>query len=675
MTNLSQNLLAHESSPYLRQHKDNPVHWRPWSRAALDEAASAGKPILLSVGYAACHWCHVMAHESFEDNEVAAVMNRLFVNIKVDREERPDIDQIYMAALTAMGEQGGWPLTIFLTPDGQPFWGGTYFPKEPRYGRPGFIQVLEAVARTWDDKRDELARSAGALADHVRSRLAPNTDIVAMDAGLLPALAESIQSSIDQVKGGLRGAPKFPNAPFMYTLWTSWLQHGVPAHRDSVLSSLQMMLSGGIYDHIGGGLCRYAVDDRWLVPHFEKMLYDNAQLIELATAAYGATGSDLFRVRIEETIGWLRREMILPGGGFASSLDADSEGEEGKFYLWTREELNAVLGQDDAARFLSIYELTAPEGWEGDPILHRLSSPALGEADADPFFIEAKQRLIARRGHRVRPGRDDKLLVDWNGQAIAAIANAARVFGRSDWLELAQDAFHCVAESTVDGRLPHSILGEDRLFPCMSTDYAAMINAAISLSEATGSREYTAKARDWLEMLDRWHADEDGKGHYLTASDAVDVPMRIRGDVDEAVPSATAQTIRAMLRLSMLTGDDLLYGRTVTAAEAALGRIAQQRYGQAGIICSAEQARQPRKLVIVDDDKKTLVTEANRFPDFLRTDTFLDVGEGANDRVELPGGAVLDSSRPGAWLCIGQSCLPPVRSGAELADLLRRPTG
>lgn len=676
MTNLPpQNLLARESSPYLRQHQDNPVHWRPWSRAALDEATRDRKPILLSVGYAACHWCHVMAHESFEDDDVAAVMNRLFVNIKVDREERPDIDQIYMAALTAMGEQGGWPLTVFLTPDGRPFWGGTYFPKEPRYGRPGFIQVLEAVARTWTDKENELARSADALADHVRSRLAPSAGAAALDPGLLPVFAESIHSSIDQQKGGLRGAPKFPNAPFMNVLWASWLQRGEATHRDAVAHSLQAMLSGGIYDHLGGGLCRYSVDDRWLVPHFEKMLYDNVQLIDLGTAAYGETGSDLFRLRIEETVGWLQREMMLPEGGFASSLDADSDGEEGKFYLWTREQLIAALGSPEVDAFLSAYELTAPEGWEGDPILHRLSSPTLGPADEDPDFIEAKQRLLDERSHRNRPGRDDKLLVDWNGHAVAAIAGAARVFGREDWLKLAESVFHYVTESMVDNRLPHSILGDERLFPCMATDYAAMINAAVSLSEATGNYTFANQALAWLEMLDRWHIDEDGIGHYLTASDAEDVPMRIRGDIDEAVPSATAQTIRAVLRLAMLTSNDALYDRAVSMAEAALGRIAQQRYGQAGIICAAELVRQPRKLVVVDDGEGKLISEANRFPDSMRTDRFLAVGEGVDGHVSLPGGAVLDSSGPGAWLCVGQTCFPPVRTADELASLLRRPTG
>lgn len=663
-----ENLLARASSPYLRQHRNNPVHWRPWSSAALDEARTLDRPILLSVGYAACHWCHVMAHESFEDERVAAVMNRLFVNIKVDREERPDVDQIYMAALTAMGEQGGWPLTMFLTPDARPFWGGTYFPKQPRYGRPGFVQVLEAVHRTWQEKKQELDRSADALATHVEARLAPAASRGTLNADTLSAFADSIFSSIDQAKGGLRGAPKFPNAPFMNVLWLNWLQNGGASHRDAIVNSLKSMLSGGIYDHLGGGLCRYSTDDSWLVPHFEKMLYDNAQLVALASQAYAETGDELFRVRIEETIGWLSREMLVPGGGFASSLDADSDGEEGRFYLWTRDEIEAVLGAADAERFLARYELAKPETWEGDPVLHRLSSPDHGPADTD--LLEAKSRLLAARERRNRPGRDDKVLVDWNGLVIVALAGAGRLFGRQDWIGLAARAFRFVAESSPDGRLPHSILGEEGLRPCMASDYAAMIKAAVSLCEATGDRAYAMQAREWLESLDRWHGDEEGTGHYFTASDSADAPMRVRGDIDEAVPGATAQAIEAMLRLAMLTSDDALYDRTVRTAEAALGRIAQQRYGQAGIVYAAELVRRPKKLIIVDAEEKSLVSEANRFADASRTDIFLPLDADGND-VTLPDGAVLDASQPGAWLCIGQSCLPPVRSGDELARLLR----
>lgn len=672
MTILAQeNLLARESSPYLRQHRDNPVHWRPWSSAALGEARALQRPILLSVGYAACHWCHVMAHESFEDRDVAAVMNRLFVNIKVDREERPDIDQIYMAALTAMGEQGGWPLTMFLTPEAKPFWGGTYFPKEPRYGRAGLIQVLEAVARTWEEKRAELDRSADALAGHVRARLSPKAgQVAALDRQLLPTFAGSIASSIDMARGGLKGAPKFPNAPFMDALWLNGRNNGAGEQVDAVVLSLRSMLAGGIYDHLGGGLCRYSTDESWLVPHFEKMLYDNAQLISLATRAYAATGDELFRCRIEETVEWLSREMRVEGGGFASSLDADSDGEEGLFYLWSRQQVADVLGAADAERFLSCYELARPQGWEGDPILHRLDTPDFGPADSDPDIAGMKHSLLAARAERTRPGRDDKVLVDWNGLAIGVLAQAGRTFGQTGWIELAAAAFRFVSESAVDDRLPHSILGNQRLFPCMASDYAAMIESAVSLCEATGDRRYAEHAVIWQAMLDRWHGDEDGGGHYLTASDAADVPMRIRGDIDEAVPSATAQIIRAMARLATLTSDDDLYRRAVTAAENALGRIAQQRYGQAGIVVSAELAREPKKLVIVDTAEGSLVSVANRYPDVARTDIAVRL-ETELPEISLPGGAVLDASSPGAWLCIGQTCLPPVRQPEELERLLR----
>ena len=362
--------------------------------------------------------------------------------------------------------------------------------------------------------------------------------------------------------------------------------------------------------------------------------------------------------------------MLLPGGGFASSLDADSEGEEGLFYLWTPEEIESVLGAGDARQFLAVYELASPDGWEGDPILHRLSAPDYGPTDHDPALLDLKGRLLEARGTRIRPGRDDKVLADWNGRTIAAIAGAARLFGRPDWLKLAEGAYRFVSESAVDDRLPHSILGEQRLFPCMASDYAAMISAAVALCEATGDRRYAGQAKTWLESLDRWHGDEDGTGHYLTASDAGDVPMRIRGDIDEALPGATAQTVRAMAQLAMLTSDDELYRRAVAAAEAALGRIAQQRYGQAGIVLAAELVREPKKLVIADGPDQALVSAANRFIDMARTDIFLPA-DSAHGDVTLPGGAVLDVSGPGAWLCIGQTCLPPTRTPEELEALLR----
>ncbi|MEP6567614.1 MAG: thioredoxin domain-containing protein, partial [Mesorhizobium sp.] len=538
MTLPAQNLLAEEASPYLQQHSGNPVHWRAWSPAALAEAKTLRRPILLSVGYAACHWCHVMAHESFENDAVAAVMNRLFVNIKVDREERPDIDQIYMAALSAMGEQGGWPLTMFLTPDGKPFWGGTYFPREPRYGRPGFIQVMEAVDKAWREKRPSLDQSADGLTNHVEARLAGTYAKAALDPDTLKQLAGGIDGMIDRDLGGLRGAPKFPNAPFMQTLWLSWLRDGSSAHRDAVLTSLEKMLAGGIYDHIGGGLSRYSTDAEWLVPHFEKMLYDNAQLIRLCNWAYAASGSDLFRVRIEETIDWLLREMRVDGGAFAASLDADSDGEEGLFYTWTKDEIESVLG-DDSALFFNHFTLSGPHGWEGKPIVHQSAAQQTLSIVERDQLIPLKEKLLAAREHRVRPGRDGKALTDWNGLMIAALAEAGRSLGRADWIEAAERAFAHIAGSSRDGRLPHSMLGAKKLFPALSTDYAAMTNAAVSLFEATGHWSYVERARQFIEQLDHWHQDNDKTGYFLTASDSTDVPIRIRGDVDEAITSAS----------------------------------------------------------------------------------------------------------------------------------------
>jgi uncharacterized protein len=660
------NLLAEEASPYLRQHADNPVHWRPWSAASLAEARELDRPILLSVGYAACHWCHVMAHESFEDSEVAAVMNRLYINIKVDREERPDIDQIYMAALAATGEQGGWPLTIFLTPDGRPFWGGTYFPKIARYGRPGFIQVLESVNRAWTEKRTEIDNSADILNQHVNQRLSASTPASPVSRESLSRLADGVAGMIDPQLGGLRGAPKFPNAPFMHTLWLSWLTDGVESHRDAVVQSMEKMLDGGIYDHIGGGLCRYSTDAEWLVPHFEKMLYDNAQLIRLAGWAYAATGNELFRIRIEETVGWLLREMRVKSGGFASSLDADSEGDEGLFYTWSEPEIRAVLGEH-ADDFLSAYRLAAPSDWHGKPIIH-IAAP-LSAADRTRL-LPSREKLLHVRAARIRPGRDDKVLADWNGLTITALAEAGRQFNRPDWIEAARTAYRFVSESSdAAGRLPHSILEERRLFPAMSSDYAAMITAATALQQATGDPSCIDDARRWAMLLDQWYAADTG--HLLTASDSADTPMRIRGDVDEAVPSATGQIVEALFRLAQMTGEPADIERAWQVAEAAAGRGLALPYGQAGIVNGCAIGLGALKLVTVDDPHEAIfATLADRLPDPRRIDIRLTVGDSA---AELPGGTVPDTNRPGAWLCTDRLCLPPIFDPEKAEAALRRP--
>lgn len=671
MTLPAQNLLAEEASPYLQQHSGNPVHWRAWSPAALAEAKALQRPILLSIGYAACHWCHVMAHESFENDQVAAVMNRLFVNIKVDREERPDIDQIYMAALSSMGEQGGWPLTMFLNPDGKPFWGGTYFPREARYGRPGFIQVMEAVDKAWREKRESLDQSADGLTNHVEARLAGVHAKAALDRDTLSDLAGRIDGMIDRDLGGLRGAPKFPNAPFMHTLWLSWLRDGVASHRDAVLISLEKMLAGGIYDHIGGGLSRYSTDAEWLVPHFEKMLYDNAQLIRLCNWAYAATGNDLFRIRIEDTVAWLLREMRVDGGAFAASLDADSDGEEGFFYTWSKDEIDTVLG-DDSTLFFKYFTLSAPHGWKGRPIVHQTDAQQSQSVPDRNVLVPLKEKLLAAREQRVRPGRDGKALTDWNGLMIAALAEAGRSLGRREWIAAAATAFDHIAQASQDGRLPHSMLGAKKLFPALSSDYAAMTNAAIALFEATGDSSYVDRARQFIDQMDRWHRDSDGTGYHLTASDSIDVPIRIRGDVDEAISSATSQIIEALVRLASVTGDLELQDKAWRVAEHAMGRAGHQSYGQAGIVNACSLALEPLKLVLVDSSESpSLVPVANRNPDPRRIDIVVAIGTDAN-RPILPGGVLPPTDRPGAWLCTGQVCLPAVTDVGELERLLRR---
>ncbi|RWN01610.1 MAG: thioredoxin domain-containing protein [Mesorhizobium sp.] len=671
MTLPAKNLLAEEASPYLQQHSGNPVHWRAWSPASLAEAKALERPILLSVGYAACHWCHVMAHESFENDDVAAVMNRLFVNIKVDREERPDIDQIYMAALSAMGEQGGWPLTMFLTPDGKPFWGGTYFPREARYGRPGFVQVLEAVDKAWREKNESVNQSADGLTTHVEARLSGSHAKAVLDRDTLATLANGIDGMIDRELGGLRGAPKFPNAPFMQTLWLSWLRDGATAHRDAVLLSLEKMLAGGIYDHIGGGLSRYSTDAEWLVPHFEKMLYDNAQLIRLCNWAYAATRNELFRTRIEETIDWLLREMRVEGSAFAASLDADSEGEEGLFYTWSRDEIETVLG-DESALFFQYFTLSSPHGWEGKPIIHQTEPQQKQSVANRDRLIPLREKLLAAREQRVRPGRDGKILTDWNGLVIAALAEAGRALKRIDWIEAAEQAFAAIASAGRDGRLPHSMLGAKKLFPALSSDYAAMANAAISLFEATGTSTYAELAGQFIAQLDQWHSDENNTGYYLTASDSSDVPIRIRGDADEAIPSATGQIIEAMVRLSSLSGDPELREKTWKVAEHAAGRAAHQAYGQAGIVNACALALEPLKLVLVDSpEDPRLVPVANRNPDPRRIDSIVPVGAATN-LPTLPGGVLPPTTEPGAWLCTGQVCLPAITDAEELERRLRR---
>ncbi|MEK9680140.1 MAG: thioredoxin domain-containing protein, partial [Rhodospirillaceae bacterium] len=410
------NQLGAESSPYLLQHKDNPVHWLPWGDEAFEIAKKEDKPVLLSIGYAACHWCHVMAHESFESDEIAAQMNEQFVNIKVDREERPDIDSIYMSAINLMGEQGGWPLTVFLTPDGEPYWGGTYFPPKSRYGRPGFPEVLKAMANVYHDQKDKVIANTTALKEALDGVSAVKDTgrggLTSVDE--LDGLAADAVRMIDPLRGGTVGAPKFPQPTFLQFFWRAYKRTGNENFKNATLISLIQMCQGGIYDHLGGGFARYSTDEVWLVPHFEKMLYDNAQLAELMTLVWQETDHSILKVRIAETIDWVLRDLGLEGGGLAGTLDADSEGVEGKFYVWSESEIDEVLGEESEF-FKTIYDVSADGNWEGSTILNRTRTLALGSEADEARLKAAREKLLAVRDKRIWPGLDDKVLADWNG--------------------------------------------------------------------------------------------------------------------------------------------------------------------------------------------------------------------------------------------------------------------
>jgi uncharacterized protein YyaL (SSP411 family) len=678
----AENRLARETSPYLLQHKDNPVHWWAWGPEALAEARRTGKPILLSVGYAACHWCHVMAHESFEDAATAAQMNELFVNIKVDREERPDIDAIYMRALHSLGEQGGWPLTMFLDSEARPFWGGTYFPPEPRFGRPSFRHVLGEVARVYREEPDKVAHNAGRLIAALKER--PHGGGAAPDLtdGGISALAGAMVRAVDARRGGLAGAPKFPQWSFFWLLWRLAIRYGDPAALQAVDTSLTNICQGGIYDHLGGGFARYSVDERWLVPHFEKMLYDNALLIDLMTEVYRETGSALYKARIAETVGWLEREMIAEGGGFAASLDADSEGEEGRFYVWSRAEVEEVLGANDARLFCEVYDVTREGNWEGRTILNRLGSLDLRAPEEEAALVAMRAKLLARRSGRVRPGWDDKVLADWNGLMIAALAQAARVFERPEWLERAKGAFHFVlTRMEQDGRLIHSYRSGRAQAPATASDYANMVWAALRLYQATGDATYLGVAERWVAVADEqyWVAglDQGLGGYAFTADDTPDVIVRLRAAHDDAVPNANGVMLSNLVALNLLTGKPRYLEWAEAIPRAFAADMARNTFGHCGLIAAVLDLIAPQHVVVIEPHAAGAPPGASPL-----ARAMLDLSlPGAVQHAVAPGQTIGNSAlagksavggKPTAYACLGPQCSLPVTEPEALVELLRK---
>jgi uncharacterized protein YyaL (SSP411 family) len=666
------NLLSEASSPYLLQHAHNPVHWRPWGEDALKEARITKKPILLSVGYAACHWCHVMAHESFEDPDTAALMNALFVNIKVDREERPDIDALYMNALQLLGEQGGWPLTMFLTSDAEPFWGGTYFPPEPRWGRPSFRQVLQGIAAAYREDGAKVAQNVGALKAGLGRMAASHPGPLPSEAQF-NAIALGLVRATDRVEGGLDGAPKFPNPSIFRFLWQMAHRLGQPACAEVVELLLHRMSQGGIHDHLGGGYARYSVDAQWLVPHFEKMLYDNAQILELLALVHAARPDPLYAQRAQELVGWLTCEMLAPGGGFASSQDADSEGEEGRFYVWSEAEIDALLPASDAALFKRVYDVTASGNWEGKNILNRRAHPQLLSADAVATLERCRKILFEARQKRVPPGRDDKVLADWNGLMIAALARAAAVFRRPEWLSPARAAFDFVAQNMAapDGRLHHAWRAGRASAAGLLEDHAAMARAALALHQATGEARYLTQAIAWAEAAQRHFAAPDG-GYFVSADDASDVLVRPRTAGDNATPSGNGLMAEVEARLWQLTGED----RWRIQAEATIGAFTgldQALAAMPSLLAAADFLGRGVTAVIAGEPSNP-ATEVLLVAALAHSDPAVTVLRAPDPDALPPGhpahgkGAV--EGEPAAYVCQNGTCSLPVTDPATLAGRL-----
>ena len=661
------NRLSAEPSPYLLQHADNPVDWYPWGEEALEKARREAKPILLSIGYSACHWCHVMAHDCFEDAEVAAAMNRLFVNIKVDREERPDLDQIYQSAhqlLTRRG--GGWPLTVFLTPDQTPFFAGTYFPKTPRYQLPGFIDLMENVARAWHERRGEVLAQNEAVRDALLQQQPAATGQPDLDAAPLDAAVRDLAEAFDPVWGGFSPAPKFPRPGELFFLLRQ-AQAGNAQAREMALFTLRKMASGGMVDQLGGGFCRYSVDAQWAIPHFEKMLYDNGPLLHLYADAWALTGEPLFADTAVGIVDWLLREMRAPDGGFYSALDADSEGHEGKFYVWTPDQARALLSAEEYAVAAPVYGFDAPPNFENarwNPILARpLSEVAvelgLAEADAAALLDSARQKLFAARETRVRPGRDDKQLTSWNALMAAGLAHAGRVMCRPDWVAEAHAALDFLHRHLWrDGRLFASFKhGEARLNAYLD-DHAFLLDALLETLQAGYREADMAWARQLADALLAHFEDTEAGGFFFTRHDHEALIVRPKPGYDNATPSGNGVAAYALQRLGHVLGEPRYLEAGARCLNLFHAHLVQQPIAYPTLLAVLDEALLPPRVILLRGPGADVHAWAST----------LSTRLGARDLLlALPNGLSLppalakpESDHAAAWICSGTACQPPL---------------
>ena len=665
------NRLAHESSPYLRQHADNPVHWRPWGPEAMAEAVERDVPILLSVGYSACHWCHVMAHESFEDGATAAVMNEHFVNVKVDREERPDVDAIYMEAVQAMTGRGGWPMSVFLTPDGRPFYGGTYFPPTRHGQMPSFVELLEAVHDTWATRRDQLFEQADRLTEALGQggRMQAGADVPGPE--VLEHAINHLNQAFDEEWGGFGGAPKFPTPQNLDFVLRGLARTGVEELAAITETTLDAMASGGMYDHLGGGFARYSVDPHWVVPHFEKMLYDQSGLVRLYLHGHLVTGHARYAQVVEETVDYVLRDLRQPGSGIASAEDADSldasgRSEEGAFYTFTPDEVRSALGDaglgdvvDDA---LAWWELDRPANFEGRWIPVRTHHR--GDWDRPPAIEAARAALFEARATRPRPGLDDKVLTEWNAHWVSALAEAGFALGRQDWVEAAVDTAEFLLSSLRrdDGRWLRSWqadTGAKHL--AFAGDHAALVDAFTRVAEATGQARWITEARSVADAMLELFWDTDQGGLFTTGSDGEQLVARDKDLQDQALPSANSTAAVALLRLAALTGEDRHVGPAAGILRLS-GELAARVPSAFGVLLGAIDLHHTgtTEIVIAGDRPDLLDVVRHRW----LPNAVLAWGQ----RYDSPLWADRDDDR--AYVCRNHTCQLPASTPEELAAQL-----
>jgi len=565
------NHLKDALSPYLLQHKDNPVDWYQWGEAAFAEAKRRDVPIFLSIGYSTCHWCHVMAHECFEDSEIAKYLNDHFVAIKVDREERPDIDHIYMDALTRMAGQGGWPLNIFLTPDQKPFFGGTYFPPEPRHSLASFPQILQSITQLWKSERERIVTASNEMVSLLQKTINKSNDNQLTLDSLIHVDAYTI-SLIDNIEGGLRGAPKFPQIPLWRWLFTIAVLNSDNALLSSCQLTAEKLCLGGIYDHIGGGWMRYSTDAKWLAPHFEKMLYDNAQIIYWLSEIHAFAPNAVYIERITQTIDWLQREMLLPEGAFASALDADSEGVEGKYYVWTADEIDKILGED-AELYKKAYDISAAGNWEGMNIPHL--NHALGNLVNEKMALLSKKLLDVRQ-QRIPPSRDDKILLDWNALMIAALTKAGENLLRPEWIDLAETIFQNLEKLLFrDDQWYHAYRNGKHEHLALLDDYAFIIFAVIHLYSATGKRDYLEKAEQWLQIVEQQFTNEN-RVYNQISKQSEQLIVNPQPLLDGALPSSNGVMAINHAFVWLINGKDIYYQRALELIQSAKSIISSK---------------------------------------------------------------------------------------------------